>query len=114
MESETPDFPDKDEVETGLADSTLKSFCPECGGEVIQPGRGRPRKFCSERCRLAWQNKHQCPPLRRTAEKRICPVCGKEFLTDRLNSRPKTYCSRACANRARKLKQEVEADDGKG
>ena len=26
-------------------------ICPECGDEVLsKKGRGRPRKFCSERC----------------------------------------------------------------
>lgn len=102
MEPENTDFPDREAVEAGLAGTSLKCFCPECGGEVIQNGRGRPKKFCSERCRLRWQSKHQCPPLRKTAVERTCPVCGKPFLTDRLNSRPRKFCSRACANMARR------------
>ena len=35
------------------------------------------------------------------AEK-VCPVCGTEFLSGREAYRPRTYCSHACANRARK------------
>jgi ribosomal protein L37AE/L43A len=27
------------------------STCPRCGREVLQPGRGRPRIYCSRRCR---------------------------------------------------------------
>ena len=28
--------------------------CACCGKEISQPGNGRPRKFCSDRCRRAW------------------------------------------------------------
>lgn len=30
--------------------------CPVCGGQVPAGGRGRPARFCSDRCRLyAWR-----------------------------------------------------------
>lgn len=30
--------------------------CPTCGGEVVQPARGRRRKFCSDTCRRNARN----------------------------------------------------------
>ena len=33
-----------------------ESACPQCGGQVAQLGRGRPRTYCSSRCRRkAWR-----------------------------------------------------------
>ena len=32
---------------TGEADDG----CPDCGGPVLQPARGRPRRYCSPACR---------------------------------------------------------------
>lgn len=32
-------------------DDPPPSACPTCGAEVTQPGRGRPRVYCSQLCR---------------------------------------------------------------
>lgn len=105
------DFPDRDEIEAGLLKAAIKSFCPMCGKEVVQTGRGRPRVFCSRECQRAWQNKYQCPPFRKTAVEIACPVCGRKFYTDRLKSRPRKYCSRACANIGRKRQNQVTTEE---
>lgn len=34
-------------------ESVSKRFCPWCGSPVGYKGRGRPRVFCSDRCRWA-------------------------------------------------------------
>jgi uncharacterized protein with PIN domain len=35
---------------------TDDSRCPSCGGEVIQPPTGRPRRYCSRQCRNRARN----------------------------------------------------------
>lgn len=32
--------------------------CACCGKGITQQGKGRPRKFCSERCRRQWRKAH--------------------------------------------------------
>lgn len=80
----------------------MKRFCPNCGETVLQNATGRPRKFCSTECCNEWWRKHPKPEHWASARKKTCPVCGKEFLSGREIYRPQTYCSHACANRARK------------
>ncbi len=31
--------------------------CRSCGGDVVQSGRGRRRKYCSDRCRREFQRR---------------------------------------------------------
>lgn len=82
--------------------NVAERFCPECGAAVARNATGRPRKFCSVKCRNLWWAKHLKPEHWSSARIKICPVCGKEFLSGRDTYRPRIYCSHACANRARK------------
>lgn len=79
--------------------NVAERFCLECGAAVPCNATGRPKKFCSAKCRNLWWAKHPKPEHWSSARIKICPVCGKEFLSSRDTYR---YCSHACANRARK------------
>ena len=83
-----------------LAD-VAKRFCPQCGTAIIQNAVGRPKKFCSEKCRRSWHNTHPHPEHWKSTETKVCPVCGKEFLSAKDYEHKRKYCSRSCANRAR-------------
>lgn len=85
-------------------------FCPQCGEAVARNQTGRPRKFCSAACRKQWWADHPKPDHWKAARMKTCPVCGKKFLSAKEAYRPRTYCSRACANRGRKLKDGVSDD----
>lgn len=76
--------------------------CPCCGGEILQNGgKGRRKKFCSEKCRREWWKKH--PGAGNKSESAIyqstCSACGKEFTAYGNNHRK--YCSHACYIHAR-------------
>ena len=75
--------------------------CPNCGGVVAQPRRGRPRKFCSDTCRRAWWSKHSQDTLRgdRALYSRSCRHCGKTFTA--YGNDHRRYCSHACYIQAR-------------
>ena len=71
--------------------------CPQCG-KAFLPERstaGKPRRFCSRECNVAWWSKHRKALDRKVLRSRECPVCGKEFHFYNGNSRK--YCSQACA-----------------
>lgn len=69
------------------------NHCIECGTEIIQSGPGRPRKFCSEKCKQHYWNTHIRQLNMKKGRKHICACCGKEFTTYRDNSR---FCSTDC------------------
>lgn len=66
--------------------------CQECGGPVVQLGRGRPRRFCSEVCKAKQGNRaanRRRQPVRQDSE-RSCEHCGTTFAPTR---RDQVYCS---------------------
>ena len=80
--------------------------CPVCGQVFETPGRGRPKRFCSEKCRTYYHHKHPNPVNWTSTRIAVCPICGAEFQASREYSRKRKYCSRACANRGRTLEKK--------
>ena len=66
--------------------------CTCCRKEITQQRMGRPRKFCSEKCRRQWWKTHPEEADRRAAGAKVCTCCGKGFRAygDR------KYCSHGC------------------
>ena len=89
-------------------DNVAKRFCPECGEAFKRNPKGRPKKFCSEKCRRTWHRKHIHPENWKSTRKLICPVCGRMFLAVRDEECKRKYCSRSCANRARAGKGKAD------
>ena len=87
-------------------DTVAKRFCPECGEAFKRNPMGRPKQFCSEKCRRAWHRKHIHPEKWKKAERKFCPICGCVFIA--AESKNRKYCSHACANRARARKEDKE------
>ena len=53
-----PDFEEQDVEE--FISGCVKSLCPQCGRPVIQKPAGRPKKFCSDRCRgIYWKRRYR-------------------------------------------------------
>ena len=74
-------------------------ICLCCGKETEQAGTGRPRKFCSEKCRRQWWNAHPQEGNRKAIVTKKCECCGREFSFYR--SRKPKYCSYDCYIKAR-------------
>ena len=96
----------------GLSINTVKSWCrrhpieenktnicQHCGAPVRQLPHRKKKRFCSDRCRLAWWSEH--PEARKPGVKytHICRYCGAAFETNRING---SYCSVDCFAKARK------------
>lgn len=69
--------------------------CKQCGISLTQAENGRGKQFCSDKCRLQWWHGHR--DRSKGAVAHICPVCGKQFSTDRTQ----IYCSHECYIQAR-------------
>ena len=67
--------------------------CPQCGKE-LPPSKYRPRRFCSDECRVTYWTTHGEQINRQSAVSTVCPVCHKTF-QDYANHHRK-YCCHEC------------------
>lgn len=80
--------------------------CLYCGGNIVKAGTGRPKKFCSEKCRRNWWKAHPEAAKRRedAARRLVCPKCGKPFTV--YGKTDRKYCSHECYIRDRFWKED--------
>ena len=87
-------------------------FCMTCGKKLERTVGKRPKKFCSDACRIYYWNNNR---LERYP--RVCPICGKEFVAKEKRTK---YCCLNCYHEGRKGHgkstgiTEVHADDQGG
>ena len=74
--------------------------CLNCGAPLLQKPGKKEKKFCSDRCRMAWWNAHPERVNRKTFYAATCAHCGKEFQS--YGNKGRKYCSRLCFNQARR------------
>jgi len=99
-------------ISIGVTSETVRSFlrrqknksnearCKNCDAKLnFIPGK-MPKKFCSDKCRMAWWNSHQDQVKRKAYYPIVCQTCGKSFLS--YGNRHRVYCSRSCFALARK------------
>lgn len=78
-----------------IAEGTDKRtrFCKQCGEPINNPDKRKPKKFCSDRCRLKWWNSNRDKVNKKNAVKKVCQACGKVFLS---YDNKRKYCSHSC------------------
>lgn len=99
-------------AETGISVNTVKSYCKRhsakneaveaviakpclhCGKPLTLRFSAKEKRFCDDKCRMAWWNAHRSEVQRKTYHKRICPSCGIEFAV--YGKKDQRFCSRAC------------------
>ncbi len=69
-------------------------FCKFCGKEVPQTSGRKLKKYCDDKCRLAYWNSHQDKVERKAIYEYTCPHCGKPFTA--YGNAKRRYCSRIC------------------
>lgn len=96
---------------TGYSVNTVKSACRrhppvnekvclQCGVKVEQAPHRKEKKFCSDKCRMAWWKEHPERLNRKAFYHLVCAHCGKPF--DSYGNDHRKYCSRACYDAARR------------
>ena len=78
-----------------------QNICPYCSGEIIQPRRGRRRRFCSDTCCRKWWAAHP-DAIRQSPEAQhhlTCAYCGRGFTS--YGNASRRYCSHNCYIRDR-------------
>lgn len=79
--------------------------CKNCGKPIVSlPGR-KPKKFCSDKCRLSWWNAHPDKVNKTAFYSFRCPVCNKEFTSYGNNHRK--FCCFDCYIKDRFYKDKL-------
>lgn len=105
-------------IALGLSKNTIKSFCRRnnlgikgivdtcdcCDGALLHTPGAKHKRFCSDKCRLAWWNAHPEAVNRKALYHITCSYCGAGF--DSYGNRKRKYCSRACFGLARRAANE--------
>jgi len=98
----------------GLSENTVKSFCRrnnlggiginkenknllfcyQCGKPLEIKPKLKPRKFCSDSCRMAWWNMHPENVNRKAFYTLSCAFCGCKFKS--YGNSKRRFCSRSC------------------
>ena len=92
--------------ELEVSESTVKSHCrrngisntyevcPECGKRLEHIPKKKPKRFCTDECRMAWWAKNPEARNRQAVYSFICPQCGEPFTS--YGNANRKYCSLAC------------------
>ena len=75
---------------TGLA----TTHCETCGKPVLQHPHRKKKRFCSDRCRMAWWSEHQDQVNRKAIYEFICKKYKKPFVA--YGNDHRKYCCREC------------------
>lgn len=70
------------------------SRCLNCGCEITIIKGHRRKKFCSDRCRMAWWNAHKDKVNKKAVYSIVCGHCKKSF--EAYGAKNRKYCSRRC------------------
>ncbi|MBQ8961564.1 MAG: RNA polymerase subunit sigma-70 [Ruminococcus sp.] len=79
-------------------------FCLHCGKEVPQTPHRKAKKFCCDKCRMAWWTEHSAIIHKKSQQEYICPICGNPFLA--YKSKMRKYCSRICYGKSKGVQNE--------
>ena len=105
-------------TQLGISKDTVKSFCkrnniggfrgetkpdsggcPWCGKAVVSVPGHKPKRFCSDECRIAWWKANPNKSNPSATYSFTCSNCGMEFSA--FGNSHRKYCSHACYITAR-------------
>ena len=89
----------------GIPVSTAKTYlrrekasegntCKHCGAELVNVRGKKTKKFCSDKCRMAWWYKHQNLMNKKSEYQVECKCCKEKFTF--YGYKDRKYCSREC------------------
>ena len=68
--------------------------CRQCGAPIEQEVKRKPRRFCSDECRVKWWNNHRQLKRHKNPRSVKCSGCGATFLI--YGSQSRKYCTHDC------------------
>ena len=71
-----------------------QAYCLNCGKPIEQCPGVKPRKFCSDKCRMVWWNSHKDMVVKKAIYHLECAYCKKPF--ESYGNKNRKYCGHAC------------------
>jgi len=68
--------------------------CKYCGRKLEKNHRGKPKKFCSEKCRREWWKENKDKHEKKAFYTLTCQGCGIEFQS--YGNKDRKFCTHAC------------------
>lgn len=81
-------------VSIGSAIQADGVLCHQCGSPLTHTAGAKQKRFCSDKCRMAWWNAHPEVVSRKAIYSFTCAHCGTAF--ESYGNKKRKYCSRAC------------------
>ena len=81
-------------TKTGAKETGEITDCPQCGNKITQIAGRKPKKFCSDDCRVAWWNSHSDNVRKKAVYSFKCACCGNDFTA--YGNANRRYCSHSC------------------
>jgi len=78
--------------------------CAKCGKQLTHTPGAKKKRFCSDKCRMAWWANHPEAVNRKAVYRFTCLVCGTEY--ESYGNAYRKYCSRACYGLSRRASDE--------
>lgn len=82
-------------------DITKENLCKNCGNPLEYTPGAKKKRFCSDKCRMAWWNSHPEAVRRKAIYHFRCKSCGAPF--ESYGNAHRKYCSRTCFAAARSV-----------
>ncbi|MDP4117570.1 MAG: RNA polymerase subunit sigma-70 [Bacillota bacterium] len=93
-----------------IEEQEQNDICPCCGASITQRQKVKPRRFCSDKCRIKWWNDNRDLQNKKAFTRSLCEGCGEELIS--YGSKNRKYCSHACYV-SRRFGMEETADDSR-
>lgn len=109
----------------GISENTIKSFCrrnnlggvsigvgskgdgvlcPKCKSPLTHTVGAKQKRFCSDKCRLAWWNAHPEAVNRKAFYPFTCAHCGASC--ESYGNKKRKFCSLACYGKSKVVRHE--------
>lgn len=85
--------------------NTRTQSCKQCGKSIKRASGRKPKKFCSDACRMLWWNKHLDSVNRKAVYQFTCACCGNSFSA--YGNKNRKYCGHACYIAGRYQKERI-------
>lgn len=69
--------------------------CQQCGAQILQGTKGRPRRFCGTECKNTYWNNLRTK-RKGHGRQTLCQNCGAPFLAVNESKAQRRFCSRRC------------------
>lgn len=89
-----PQFLNDNNISAPIVTTHKEGCCPQCGKEIIQSGKTKKRRFCSDACRKLWWKEHPNLSSETAVYSFICAECGIHFTA--YGNRNRKFCCHDC------------------